>query len=243
MQLTDEQQRGIQAAWRVCMSQSKRVLQQRELALAELDMRGMSLQREGDFSLEMRKVCGAIVLALTLPSPALTLALTEVSTLALNSNATLTRSQPPRPSCAAGKIGVRDLEPTAGKGGISAACCGRRMVCLCRPFAANVHIPGRALPCLPVLIRRRAACSSEQSGRVNVAANTAKLDAEMVSRAARRRGRWTTAMLGPGEQHNGASALPHRFGSTGPCASCMLFVGLESAQRGVGRRCPRGLTS
>ncbi len=31
MQLTDEQQRGIQAAWRVCMSQSKRVLQQREV--------------------------------------------------------------------------------------------------------------------------------------------------------------------------------------------------------------------
>ena len=58
MSLTDEQKRGIQAAWRVCMSQSKRVLQQRELALAELDMRGLSLQREGDFSLEMRKVLG-----------------------------------------------------------------------------------------------------------------------------------------------------------------------------------------
>jgi hypothetical protein len=56
MQLTDEQKRGIQAAWRVCMDQSRRVLQQREVALAELDMRGMSLQREGDFSLEMRKV-------------------------------------------------------------------------------------------------------------------------------------------------------------------------------------------
>ena len=62
MQLTDEQQRGIQAAWRVCMSQSKRVLQQRELALAELDMRGMSLQREGDFSLEMRKVRRAMTM-------------------------------------------------------------------------------------------------------------------------------------------------------------------------------------
>ena len=59
MALTDEQKRGIQAAWRVCMSQSKRVLQQRELALAELDMRGLSLQREGDFSLEMRKVRGS----------------------------------------------------------------------------------------------------------------------------------------------------------------------------------------
>ena len=56
MQLTDEQKRGIQAAWRVCMDQSRRVLLQREVALAELDMRGMSLQREGDFSLEMRKV-------------------------------------------------------------------------------------------------------------------------------------------------------------------------------------------
>ena len=54
MALTEEQKRGIQAAWRV--SQSKRVLQQRELALAELDMRGLSLKREGDFSLEMRKV-------------------------------------------------------------------------------------------------------------------------------------------------------------------------------------------
>ncbi len=32
-------------------------------------MRGMSLQREGDFSLEMRKVRGAAILALISPNP------------------------------------------------------------------------------------------------------------------------------------------------------------------------------